>query len=460
MGLANIKGFIGKRSTRYGTNATVLTAAFVAIVVLLNILAARHPYRIDLTAEKQYTLSPQTVNVLRGLEEPVTITLFFTQAYEGRTQAQDLMREYAARSDKLTYEIIDPELRPALATQFGIQVDGTAVFQQGDRRQDLRGVYDEQNVTAALIKVTRPEAKTVYFLTGHREHDIVSAQAGGYSTIREMLQQDNYNVRSLNLTEQGGVPEDSAILVIAAPQTEFNEPERKWLTDWVNNGGRIAMLSDPQQPKILPEVIGQWGIEWREDIVVDPASSFFGDVATPMVQQYPYHETTKDLAGYISIFPYARSIGVKEQPEDVTIAPLALSSEQAWGEVNLSSQQVQFNADADTRGPLALGMVIEQAGEEGADSPKVRAALFGDSDFISNQVLQSMGGQLGNGELFLNAINWLAEESELIAIRPKAPADRTIVMTAGQTQLVFVTSTILLPLVVLGYGVWVWWRQR
>lgn len=452
-----VKRALTGRTARYGGSATLMSVALIGILVLVNFLGNRHHKRFDLTASKEYSLSPQTIQILAELKEPVDITAFFTASYYYRQEADDLITEYRYHTNKLNYRVIDPELQPGVARQYGITRDGTMLFQQGDRRQE---VYypDEKSITTAILKVTQAETKTIYFVTGHKEHDPEGTGQGSYSTVRQALLDENYQVSTLNLaTITDTVPVDAAALIVAAPQIPFSDKEAETLRAYLDGGGKVMFLTDPTLPNVLGnDYLAQWGFRLRDDMAVDPVGAFFGDYLTPLVSRYPYSTITKDLGGLSSFFPVARSIEpMAELPDGVVINRLIETGQNSWGETDLQNRQLSNDKSADAQGPLVLGISAEKT-DSGA-----RLVVFGDSDFVANEVLNTVSGALGNKDLFLNAVNWLTEEEILISIRSK-PADvRQITPLTGiQQRLILYSSIGILPLVVLAAGAWVWWSRR
>ncbi len=462
---SRVWGALTGRTARQGGNAVVVTVAVIGILVLLNVLAARHHKRFDLTAEREFSLSKQSLQVLAGLKQPVAVTAYMTPRYFDRQQVEDLLKEYTYHTDKLHLEIVDPEQKPALARQAGVTRDGTVVFQVGDRRQEALG-SDEQEFTSALVKVTRNEAKVVYFLTGHHERDPQDGEQAGYQQISEALKRDNYEIQSLNLAITPTVPTTASVVVIAAPTVTPTAEEFKAINAYVDRGGSLLVLGDPATDPSLDGLLARWGLNLRPDIVVDPASSFFGDIATPVVSRFPYHDITKDLGGLTTFFPACRSIGrLDPTPQGVQVSPLVQTSPESWGETDRTSQQVQLDPAKDTPGPLdlAVAATFDLPGATGADqapTKRARLVLLGDADLVANDVLQSVQGNSGNADLFLNAVSWLAEEESLISIRPNALTQHMILLTPPQVRLVMYTSLLFLPGLVVVAGAWVWWRRR
>lgn len=439
------------RRARYGSNALAMSLIVLAILVIVNFLANRHHARWDLTSTKQYSLSSQTIQILRDLKEPIKVTAFFSPADSTRATFQDLFAEYMYHTDKLSLELVDPDQKPAVARQYGITSYGTLVFERGSRRQDTFGT-DEQSITSTILKVSRDEQKGVYFITGHKERDPEGYADDGFSAIKALLEKNNYKVGTLNLAMTSTIPSDATVLIVASPQVDYAEDERKTLSAYLDDGGKVMVLTDPGVGADLNSVLEPYGVRFRNDLVVDLYSSFFGDPLTPLTARYPYSMITKDMTGLTSFFPYARSIErTASTPEGAIITDLITTSDQSWGETNLSQRQVQRD-DADVAGPLTLAAQVQKG--------DTRLVLVGDSDFAANNVLNSVRGAFGNADLFINAVNWLAEEESLIAISPKTSDVRTVFLTPAQMRVILYSSALILPAMVLVIGLVVWWRRR
>ena len=442
------------RTARYGSNALVMSLAFVGILILVNFLAMRHHWRWDLTAGSQYSLSPQTRKVLAGLKEPVKIIGFFAGGDPRTADVEDLLQEYAYASDKISHEIIDPDLKPSIAREYEIRSYGTLVFERGEKRYDAFG-FQEQDITSSILRVSRDVQKVVYFLTGHRERDIQGFDQAGYGQAKRALEGDGYIVQPLNLAVTDTVPSEAAAVIIAAPQIPLLSAELEALRSYLSGGGKALILQDPQSDAGLNELLADWQVAFGKGVILDPTSSLLGDPAVPLVARYRFSQITKDLP--MAFFPLARPVDdladKENPPSGRTFTPLFESGPRSWGETDVESAQAKYDEGEDQAGPLVMGAIVEQEVE---GQGKTRLILFGDSDFASNGAIAS----LGNANLFLNSVNWLAEEEELIAIRPRPPQMRQLFLTYAQSRLVGYVSWILLPVVVLAVGGYVWWQRR
>lgn len=456
---AQVRTALTGRSTRYGSNAVVMSIAFIGILIMINYLAGRYHYRYDATELKEHTLSPQSIQVLAEIDQPVTITGFFAADDYRREAFEKLLDQYLYHSDHLSYSVIDPDREPLKARQYEPIPYGGLLLQSGERTERVY-TSDEQDVTSALLKVISEEKKVIYFLTGHQEHDPEGYGENGYSRVTNALRDQNYEVLSLNLAVTTTVPSDAAAIAIAGPQIALMDDELTRLRSYLFNGGKALVMQDPLYDAGLNDVLSGWQVRFGEGVAIDPAGSLLGGVAAPVVSNYRFSQITKDMGGLMTLFPLARPVErTGEDPTgSIVFSPLAETTPQSWAEQDTESTEVQFDEGVDIPGPLTLIATVEAPPMLGSGSPdlKTRLVLIGDSDFASNEYVSG----LGNGILFLNAVNWLAEEESLIAIGPKTTQPRYVFLSQVQANAIFFVSVIFVPLALLAMGVVVWWRRR
>lgn len=451
-----LRAAVTGRQARYGGNAVLMSLAVLVILGVLNYMGARHHKRWDVTEEKQFSISEQTIQILEELKEPVSVKLFFTPTHYNRQQAEDLIKEYDLRTKNLDYEMVDPDLQRNLTIAYNVARDGTIVFERGDRREVTFGA-EEQDLTSALLKVTRDETKTVYFMTGHGERSVEGGDASGYGLVKTMLEAENYAVGSYNPAAMPTAPADMAVLVIADPQKALSSEELDAVRAHVYAGGGVLVLLDPGTEAPMGELLEEFGIQLDDDLVIDPARSFFGDVASPLVDRYGFHQITKDLGGMTTFFPTARSLApVEPTPAGWTVQMLAETSPNSWAETGYREEQVGPDDD-ELKGPIGIVAAIEP---ETAGGGLGRLVVVGDANFVEDGVLQAVRGNVGSVDLFMNAINWLAEEESLISIRPKTQEQRQVVLTSPQARAIIYSNILFVPLIVLAVGAVIWWRRR
>src|SRR5579859_1469363 len=213
------------RGALYSGNTLVIAAAALVVLGLANVLGSRYQTKLDLTANKQFTLSEQSIKVAQALQAPVKVTGWLTSSDTRKSDFQTLLNDYQNRSGgKLTYEFIDPEARPGDAIAAGITATGTITYQMGDKKQDSTGTT-EKDVSTALVKLERPEKK-VYFTTGHGERSLDGFGPQDYGTIKQGLERDNFTTATLNLVTTRAVPDDAAEIIIAGPTSPFLAEEK------------------------------------------------------------------------------------------------------------------------------------------------------------------------------------------------------------------------------------------
>lgn len=438
-----------KRSTRLGANSAIVIIAALAIFSFVNFLGYRHHKKFDLTAEKLYSLSDQTIKTLTGLQKDVKV-YYFNKTDE---PVADEVEKYRYYSKHITYERVDLQARPEMASQFRGARPGDTYVVAGNRSEKLSTV-DEQSLTSALIKVTRDKAKTVCFIEGHGERELAGGGPEGYQGVDTKLKGDNYDTKSINLVSTNKIPDECSVIVLAGPKKALLAPEAEMIKKYLNDGGKVMLELDPDADPELSDLVKDWNIEVRKDTVLDTSGvgRLFGTgPAVPLVIQYGSHPITKDFGrNAMTFYPLARSIKA-ESKGDITVTDLLKTSEASFGETDLQGNEAKFDEGKDNKGPLTLGVAAtKKVGEKEA-----RLIVIGDSDFASNAYQRSAA----NGDLFVNAVNWLAQEEDLISIRPKSQTNRNVELTPAAEKILF-WLTLILPLAVIGAGIQTWWKRR
>lgn len=462
LGFDGIRKFFSRRSSQLGTNTAILSFAVLVILGLLNFVSSRHHKRFDLTSEKLYTLSDQTKKVVGGLSQDVTIVRF---AKAPNAQLNDLMTEYKNASRHIKFENVDPTEKPEVAREYGATHMGDVIVAAGPKHLPIEPSgfsgnieagpnYSEQDITAAIMKVTRTSVKMVCFVTGHGEKSLSdSTDARGYGFVQEGLRREGFNTNSVNLVREGGVPSSCDILVIAGPTQAFFPQEEQFVSKYLDGGGKALIEVDPETDPKLNDILQAWNISVGDNVVVD--ASGVGQLlgtgpGTPLVVDYGDSPITKNLQGGMTFFALARTVSIADKAKsDPQAVELLKTSERSFWIPKLV-HEVTFNPK--TAGPLSLGVAASrQSGDKSA-----RLVVIGNSAFAENQFL----GQQRNGDLFYNTIDWLAQDENLISIRPKPSTGRRITLTAGQMAGLQWFELLFLPGLVILVGVSIWWKRR
>jgi ABC-type uncharacterized transport system involved in gliding motility auxiliary subunit len=457
------------RNWVYGSNALLISVAFIGILVLLNVLGSRYHQRWDLTSQRDFSLSESTLKVLNDLPGPVHAKGFFSAGLSDRQRTEDLLKEFEQRANgKFSWEMIDTFQQPSLADLEKINVDGTVLFTMGSQRQTTI-TSDEAHLTTALIKLVNPTQLKVYYVTGHGERELDRFDDRGYSDLKTQIQQENYFVDTLNLFASQEVPQDAAALIIAAPRNPFRQEELDAINRYLDRKGKLILLVDAiASESNAQEIVKRWDVTFGNGVVVDPLSALPQDPTVLIEQNYGQHAISKDLATTATIMPSATSI---EIPQFIkrgvdALALVLTSGNRSWLETDRSS--LSFDENADKRGPITLAVAVEEVEnpetqEEqipGFESPfkrvKNRAVIIGSSEIVANGPVK-LGA---NRDFFLNSLNWVTETDQLITTRPRLPERRPLILTPVQANFVSFSGALFLPAILLAIGGVVWWTRR
>jgi ABC-type uncharacterized transport system involved in gliding motility auxiliary subunit len=468
----------GKRSTKYAANYVISLVLVIAVVFGLNFIGQRHVKRFDTTASGQFTLAPQTVQVLENLDEDIHVRAFFPGG--GYAPLEELLVEYRTLNRHVRYEFIDPDRQPEIAKKYGVSVYGvlqnpytmtqhefgTVVVSYGGRSEKIEKrseEVEEEDITNAIIKVGRKEAKKIYFVQGHGEKDPSDIEQAGYSEAKKALEDQGYEVGTIVLASVEKVPEDARVLIIAGPTTEPFSQEFEFINDFLNRGAcGLMVLVDPFPAPSLQDFLKDWGVGVDNNLVLDVsgAGRLMGTgPSVPLVLEYKSHKITEDF-DTMTFFPLTRSVKPEEDaPEGITVESLFESNPSSWGETDLNNPEASYDPSADLEGPLSLAVAVEKEIKPTADNDpalKARMVVAGTSSFPVNAYFAAQG----NGNMFLNMISWLALDEDLISIRPKPREDRRILLSQSQQSLIKLITIYFLPGIALIIGIVVVLKRR
>ncbi|MEQ9233650.1 MAG: Gldg family protein [Coleofasciculus sp. E2-BRE-01] len=358
-------GFWGRRSTQVGTNAIIATLAMFVIIGLINFLGVRYGVQIDLTENQLFTLSPQSQQVVRNLDQSVKVWVFESPA---NPADQELLENYRRYGSNLEFEFIDPQLQPELAQKFNVNYIGEVYLEYGNQRELVQTIsqgerLSEVQLTNAIERITGDRTDKVYFLQGHGERPLEASDEGGLSQAVSALETKNFTVEPLNLAEQPAVPDDASLIVIAGPKRALFEPEVQALENYLADGGSLLVMIDPDTNPGLEPLLSDWGVTLTNQIVIDASGQgrLVGlGPATPLVTQYGDHPITQDFGTGFSIYPLAQPVDM-EPVEGIQETPLVITSPQSWAENTPEQQPLEFNEqEGDRPGPLVLGVALSR----------------------------------------------------------------------------------------------------
>lgn len=474
----NKKSFFNKKSLKYGTNSFVMIAAVVLIAVLINTLVSLPDLKLDLTADKLYTLSSTSKSIVDGLKKDVEIIGLFDEGQANSSteykQVNDLLKQYSKSSHiKLSY--VDPDKNPSVIKDLDPNnandiARGDYVvkcgnktrklsysnlvetqFDQNTFQQYVTGSTAEQAFTGALKFVTSENTPVVYFTEGHGE----VAASSGYTKVKSSLETNNYEVKALNLLSASKIPDDAAMLVMISPTQDITSNEGKMLDEYIKAGGNAIFLIDPLQNATdlsqLNKVLSNYNVALNYDLVNEnDANRHLSDEPRAVIYDASGNSLISDNSQLV--IAGSRSVSIlKNAKEYITTTSLLSTSSDSTG------VQIDKSKGADIKGPLDVAVAVEYKG----GSKPARLLVMGNGYFISDNA-QSLYTQLwdANVKYFLKCMNWTLNTTDEVIVPAKTYSTITLNITDTQTSIMNWLLVIILPLLILGTGLFVYLRRR
>lgn len=461
----------------------LLNGLLIAVVIgLAGFLSVRYKLQADWTAGGRNTLTAASQKLLKQMPDPVSFTGFLYPDSENRRDIEMWIARYQRVKPNISVSFVDPSKDPVKVKDYKIDQPGEVVVEYQGRRETLR-VLSESAVTGALQRLTDSGEHYVVFLEGHGERslnpsgaDEEGASQNGYVQLAQALRDKGLKVQGLNLVKTPKVPDNTSLLVVASPTQKLLDGEIKIVDDYVKGGGNLLWLNDPAQPAGLEAVAKTLGITWENGFAVFPDYEALGtgSPAVYLATDYPPNPVTRDFVD-VTAFPLVRPLSFDQDADRAAgwdVLPLLQTSERSWLETGPMQGPITFDPKTgDKPGPLTIGLTLSRAvpasgapaatpeartGEDKPGTRQQRVAVVGDSDFLTDANLS----QLGNKQLGLNLFQWLASRDALLNIDvPKAP-DTSLYLPGWATWLVVVGYTLVLPVLLLGYGITRWVRRR
>ena len=449
------------RQVRFGATAGVYTIVIIAILVLVNWLANRYNKTYDTTSNKRYTLSQETIKLVKNLKSDATIT--YIDKTSGFESARGMLDRYKNLSPKIKVQYIDYQKQPTVAKAYGLRFPGTAFVELGQRREEAKAITEE-GITGAFLKDLKGVRK-VCFVSGSKEHALDATDANGLSQFKTLLERDNYQSQAVTLLDKTEVPKECNVVVVAGPQSDYTANETNALKNYVEAGGRALFLLDPPLDfgrehtaanLLLTNLLANWGVTAEKDLVLEqnPMGQILGyGPEVPIVNTYESHPIVNDLKGNFTGFPVARSLEVKNSSK-TTVEKLFSTTNRAIATTKLSSNEINPSDPSNKKGPFILGAAGSY--DTGKSNNPGRFVVIGSSGVITNGMVTFQA----NRDLALNTINWLSSDEDLISIRPKAPEDRRLNVNQRQMNLFFYFDLIAIPLITILGGVMLYFKRR
>ncbi len=470
------------RRVVYGGSAALAIVLVAGILVFIVLLGNRYSLRWDLTRTQSHSLSAVSRTLLNQVDKPLTLTAFFPDGHPERQRAREVLELYTRQNPQISLQFLDPDRDPRRADQAGYRRPGNVLLEYEGRKQ-LAETFDEERLSEAIRRVLQKERKKIAFLTGHGELSD-PRERRGFKTARKALESEGYDLADLNLLKDGEVPKEVAVVIIAAPQKDLLPPEAATLKKYLEGGGRVFILLDPFQDAGLKNLLAGYGVNLDDGIIFE-FNQLTQDraILSPIITQYGRHRITENFTLF-TIFPSPRPLILNQEIKGVLLTPLVTTSPQSWAKFGQDwekkgqkENKPLYDPERDKKGPFTVAALAEPqpapkpkdnadkstkspgktaAPDKSPGKPQACLAVFGDADFAADEFFN----QLGNGDLFLNTVNFLAAEEKQIIIRKDDKKLEPLSLTTWKTLLIFFISVILLPLAMLITGVAVYLRRR
>jgi ABC-type uncharacterized transport system involved in gliding motility auxiliary subunit len=442
------------RGTFYGVISAATAVLVVGVLVGVNYIAVKKPHTWDLTKEKIFTLSDQTVGVLKGLKDDVRVVGFYAPNEPDYVELDQRLKQYQQRTNKLHVELLDPTKHVKEVKEFNISQSGPRVIVKAGGKESRAKDISEEALTNAIAEVTRGATKKIYFSKGHGEHAIGDATERGMKLYVDNLKSEGYQVEEIELAATKTMPADAQALIIAGPVASLSDGEAKLVQDWVEKSGKLIVMIDPGVHSGLEKAFTAWGVKVGDDEVIDTESQ---QPEIALAQEYADHPITNPRSSpfqLASYFPLARSVSKAQNvPSGWSVVELARTGPRSWGEVDpIRNGRVEYNPGRDLKGPVPLAVAVTH----GSGDSESRVVVIGNSNFAANGFYRLAG----NRDFALNTASWVAHEEAKISIRPKSRTSNHLFLTKEQKHTMTLFAFDVLPFSLLFAGLFVWQARK
>lgn len=472
------------RGMQTALNSALFTVLVLAILVLVNYVGGRHQiFHTDLTKNKQYSLSDQTIKILKALDKKVTITAFISEENQRGDEMRRLLNDYDRAASRLEVKFYDFKTDVDKVQEYGAKFDGTMFVEAGEegakRKEEIQGGSEEQ-ITSTILAATTGQKTRICFLTGHGETGPESAggpEKPSYSALKSILTNQQYQVDTLNMVTQKlpQVPGDCKLLVVAGAKYAPTPAELKAITQYVDQAGNLLLLLEPPPAYDFADLLKAHGVTPLPGQVTDPLSSAEGNqqILAAVPQE---HDVTHGLQ--LVVLPTTIAFDVQESapPPAMPGAPPPPSDQKARPLLKTSDAATVAGLTG-RRGPFTVAVAIDESpaapppqmpGMPPQPQPeserKSRIIAIGDADFATDTWFDTLGGMRGLGgqdmAFAAMSVNWLVKNEKLVSVPPKQPADKPFSVTDSQKRFVWLMTIGIVPLLIILAGVFIWWRRR
>ncbi|MFV0504591.1 MAG: Gldg family protein [Lachnospirales bacterium] len=459
------------KKVRYGTFSTLTALLVLAVLVLVNIVAGYLNKTYDLTPQSQFSLSDETKEILKTVDQPIILYSLY-KAGEEDLLISTLLDEYAEASEMVTYENIDPYVNPTFVEQFNDSneaIENGSIIISGESgskvvapsemvSQAYNGgtSYDiEPQVTNGIVNLVSGESKKMVVVSGHNEI------AMGAS-IQSQLELANFEIENLELL-LSDIPEDTDVLFMATPSRDYTAEETKKVNEYLEKGGNAFIVTGLVNLALpnFDSIYNNYGIEKNNSVIFELDESKILDPQSPILflPSLTGNSINESLKNKNMMPLVDTAVGLNPTEvvkQSIAIENVLTSSDVSFGKTNLESSNITQEA-GDISGPLPIAVAISDRQNLATDT-ETNLVVVSSYSILNDTYNSIIGG--GNGEFILSSTNWLSGAVDSQYISSFIPNPSTVTLTATNVYVLIFYSLIALPVIIIAIGVFVWLKRR
>lgn len=453
-----------------GTYAMAVTAVVLAILIVVNIFAAKLPAnltKLDISASKLYSITSNTKVVVNNLQQDVTI-YWVVQADQEDSVLENLLSKYESLSSHISVVKKNPDVYPTFTQQYTSESvpNNSLIVVSGERSRyvSFNDIYlvdsdmysysyttsfdGEGAITSAIDYVVTEDLPRMYVLMGHGEQDLPQ-------TFADTVDKENIVTQSLSLLTSDEIPQDAACILVYAPQSDISETEAQMLTDYADEGGKLLVIAGPVDGQEFPNlhsVLNHYGITVQEGIVIENDRNHYAfGYPYLLIPDMESSEITDSLieSRYTPIFPVAQGLKISDSAPEVT--SLLTTSNLSYSKLAGFALDTYEWEEGDAEGPFSIGVSIDTQGGG-------QVIWLAASDFLGDMYNAYSSG--ANVDLTMNALSALMGQREAIAIRSKSLNYNYLTISASTAATLKFLMIGLFPLTYLGFGIAIFVTKR
>lgn len=457
---------------RYGTFSSAMILIVIAVLILFNLIIQKADIRIDLTPESIYSISDKTKELVSTVENDITIYNLAKTGSEDTT-IKELLTQYEATSSKITIQEKDPYIYPQFTKKYsenGEEISANSLIVESGSRfkiipaenlydysyDYMTGGYSKESITAeseitnAIQYVSLSKIPKIYYVTGHSEAQIPSM-------LKTQIEKSNYEISELNITKDGGIPEDCSILMITTPIVDYSSDEAKQIEEYLAEDGRCAVFLDfGQNFPNIENVFKNYGVSLGTELIVEGNASNYYNNPLYIMPLETSHEITQNITsdGYPIIIPGSQAIQTEDlKKSSITIEPLLTTSSSAYSKSNENSQSINKES-TDKTGPFNIATAITDSYYTDT-THTTKIVVCGSSLFLRDEAIVA-----GNLSFALNSFNWLNDGESNIYIAPKTLLTDSVIIDQSVARNITIFTCGIIPAAIFAIGIAVWLHRR